>query len=68
MDEFSVSSLERKGWTRIGRSHAYQTYIQLLQTVEAQLSDEHRLYDLEMTLFSQAVDLAMQAASKSKAH
>ena len=59
MEEFAPNALESQGWTVIDPSCAYQTYIELLKDVNARFAERLPLYNLEMTLFSQAEDLAL---------
>jgi len=59
MEEFAPNALESQGWSVIDPSCAYQTYIELLKDVNARFAERLPLYNLEMTLFSQAEDLAL---------
>lgn len=61
---FSKEALQRQGWSVIAPRHAYQCYLRLLHHVQIKLPKQPPLYDLEMTLFSQAESLALQAMTR----
>jgi hypothetical protein len=60
--KFSARELERQGWAVIAPRAGYQVYIQLLNEVQSRFAPNHELHDFEMTLFSQAEDLATRVA------
>lgn len=60
--KFSARELERQGWTVIAPRVGYQMYIQLLNEVRSRFTHKHELHDFEMTLFSQAEQLAIRVA------
>lgn len=66
LDKFSARELESQGWTVIAPRVGYQVYIQLLNEVQSRFGPNHELYDFEMTLFSQAEDLATRVAPELK--
>ncbi|SEP19126.1 hypothetical protein SAMN04490248_1352 [Salinihabitans flavidus] len=62
--DFSAKELQRQGWTVIAPRHGYQSYLQLLNSVQRSLHKQPPLYELEMTLFSQAEKLASEAMAE----
>ena len=61
--EFSSNELQRRGWTVLAPRFGYQSYIELLDRVKDKLPQNRKLHDLEMTLFSQAEELATRATA-----
>ena len=61
VDVFPKSELvNKRGWQKVEKDASYLTYLDLLQRLKSHYTD-YEIYHFEMTLFSKAPELCMQA-------
>ena len=62
ISDFSTAALVRRGWQEVSKANAYEIYLNLLQELRERFSKSVKIFDMEMTFFSQAEKLVLEVA------